>query len=140
MRKALVPLALLTLLGCENNNPVASPPTGDGNGVVLCFAKRVSVWVAVRATAESRAEGWASTITSPVLVSYPNRGFNPAFTGEGSPWVVWVDGGRVVQVQRAASGAKHLSPVQEVTAALLLPTGAEVGFVAGDTVQFVSAK
>jgi len=140
VRTALAPVALLALLGCVNNHPAASPPAGDGNGVVLCFAKRVSVWVAVRATAESRAEGWAATITTPVLVSYPSRGFNPAFTGEGNPWVVWVDGGRVVQVQQAPSGAKHLSPVQEVTAALLLPAGAEVGFVAGDTVQFVGAK
>jgi hypothetical protein len=140
VRRLLAPLALVTLFGCASTNPVSTPPSVDGNWVVLCFAKRMSVWVAVRATAESRAEGWATTTTSPVLVSYPSRGFNPAFTGEGNPWVVWMDGARVVQVAQATSGQKHLSPNQEVTAALLLPPSVEVGLTTGDTVQFVGAR
>lgn len=143
MNRRVAPWLLCGLLAC--GNPGSAPSTGmagrDGQGVVLCFSKQLAVWVQVRATPASRSEGWGAGIPAPVLVSYPSRGFNPVFTRRNEGLVVaWIDGDRVVQTQRASHEDEHLSPVQEVTAALVVPGGWNLGFAAGDVVRFVGAQ
>ena len=135
-------LVLATLMGC--GNPGASPtgaiPARDGQGVVLCFAKRLSVWVQVRATPASRSEGWGTGVPSPVLVAYPTRGFNPVFTRSEGAVIAWIDGERVVQTHRVTPDSDHQSPVQEVTAALVVPPGWDMALAAGDNIRFLGAQ
>lgn len=141
MRKALLLGALaLALPGCKPGGEAgrASLPLKDGGGVVLVFDRRLAVWVSVRASAEARSLGWKEGVSTPVFVTYPARGFNPAFTGGARLRVAWVDGERIIRVDEAAE-VRHVSPPQEVTGAILLPEGVEVGLQAGDRIRLVEA-
>ncbi len=142
MLRTLTACLLLALMGCGGGGgAVSSPQAGkDGQGVVLCFAKRLSVWVQVRATPTSRAEGWGAGVPAPALISYPSRGFNPVFTRNEGAVIAWIDGERVVQLLRVSPDLDHHSPVQEVTSALVVPAGFELPLVPGDAIRFVGAQ
>lgn len=142
INRLLGALALLALLGCARAGASTSGPSSarDGQGVVLCFAKHLSVWVQVRATPVSRSEGWGSTPGQPFLVAYATRGFNPVFIRSEGALIAWMDGEKVVQTLRVAPGVEHQSPVQEVTSALVVPPGTDLGLAPGDTVRFVGAQ
>ena len=142
IRRLTLVLSFAALIGCGNPGaaPTGAIPARDGQGVVLCFAKRLSVWVQVRATPASRSEGWGSGVPAPVLVAYPTRGFNPVFTRNEGAVIAWIDGERIVQTLRVPSDADHRSPVQEVTAALVVPAGWDMGLAAGDSIRFVGAQ
>lgn len=135
-------IALASLLGCGGSgvSQAGAIPAKDGQGVVLCFAKRLSVWVQVRATPASRAEGWGTGVPSPILVAYPARGFNPVFTRNDGAVIAWIDGERIVQTIRVNPETDHHSPIQEVTAALVVPPGWDMALTAGDSIRFVGAQ
>jgi hypothetical protein len=139
LRAALL-IPLLALLGCTKTGGAPMPVVHqDGAGVILSFEKRVAIWVTIRATPESRANGWKERPQSPVLVFYDARGFNPAFTGGARLRVEWLDGDLVVRVDEAGEG-KHVSPTQEITAALLVPEGVETGLKVGDRILVVEDR
>lgn len=141
IHRLLGAFALLALIGCASAGASTSSPSParDGQGVVLCFAKHLSVWVQVRATPTSRAEGWGTGPSQPFLVAYSSRGFNPVFVRSEGAVIAWMDGERVVQTLRVGPGVEHQSPIQEVTAALVVPPGADLGLTPGDQVRLVSA-
>lgn len=140
--KALLPLlACLAACGPATQKQSASAPAlADGEGVVLSFSRRSATWVVIRSTAESRTNGWKERCDRPVLVVYGGRGFNPVFTNLERVRVEWLDGDRVVRIEEAQSGARHLSPNQEVTAALVVPEGCETGLRVGDQVLLVGGR
>lgn len=138
-----VSAGLLGMLGCgparmAERPAILSPDgaPGDGAAVLISFQRQNALWVTVRTTAVSRVLGWTSGSTRPVLVLYATRGFNPAFTGGAQVRVAWMDGDKVVAVA-AAAGADHLSPPQEVTAAILLPPETPSVIQAGDHLRLV---
>lgn len=132
----------LLLGGCRSSardGKADDASAGNGQGLVISFARKHVVWAEIRATPEARAAGWRGPLKSAVYVLYPQRGFNPAFTGGARIRVVWLDGGRVVKVEDSGE-ARHVSPPQEVTAALLFPEGVEPGFQPGDQLKLVEDR
>lgn len=116
--------------------PSAQAAATDGRALLVSFERHETVWVSVRASAETRVEGWGAELTTAVLVVYPKRDFNPAFTGAAPMRVAWMDGDRVVALADP-TGAGHLSPPQEVTAAVLLPPDEAPKVQAGDRFRLV---
>lgn len=136
-------LGLLALVSCArvgHDAKAAAPALLDGEGVVLSFSQRVSTWVTIRSTPESRTNGWKERLTQPVLVVYDSRGFNPVFTNRSRLRVEWIDRERVVRIDETPSEGRYVSPTQEVTAALLVPEGLSTGLRVGDQVLVVGRR
>lgn len=143
-------LALVALSGCRGRGVAESAPTpavkhpvlNDGDGVVVSVPRRLALWVRVRASAATRADGWESA-QLPMLVAFPRRGVNPVFIPETQPLdVVWIDGDQVVAVHPSTRGRGGFdSPPRDVTAAVVgLPGIALGGLAPGDHVRLLGGS
>lgn len=143
-------VALAALAGCRGRavsevplpKTATQPTLSDGDGVVVSVPRRLALWVRVRASAVTRAEGWESA-QLPMLVAFPGRGVNPVFVPEGQSLdVVWIDGDQVVAVHPSTKGRGGFdSPPSDVTAAVVgLPGVVLGGLIPGDRVRLIGGS